>query len=495
MESLLVKIFATALALSQVTTTPEAVSTRFDPVQDRQQVAQILHSGCAHMRKAFDVEDLNLDDLITTAMDDPEALTAEVKVLRGLNFGDLHKAYRQFCKNERVTGAAVDLGQVIEFYNKALADLPDHQGLKERRVPKASIVLDLKGNRFAEIFEPEHRRLWLPLAEIPEHVRNAFIAAEDKRFHQHKGVDERALIRAFIGNLAQPGRPQGGSTITQQVAKNLLVGAEVTYERKMREMVVVSRVEQTLSKAEILELYLNTIYLGRGAWGVEMAAQAYFGKPASELTLTEGALLAGLAKGPNYFNPDRYPERARERLTYVLNRMQENGAVDAQQMQETPSGNPQLVTYERPRATSGLYFVDQINREARMLSGIDSLTSSSYVVRSTVQPELQRATEKALQEGLARYEHNKRRADFLGPETNLAEAIRQDRSRAEAGHNGVAAGARKRALAALRRPLAAGRGGREIRRPARRGIIARRPGRWACDGAVGGQGRTPARAP
>ncbi len=448
MESLLVKIFATALALSQVTTTPEAVSTRFDPVQDRQQVAQILHSGCAHMRKAFDVEDLNLDDLIATAMDDPEALTAEVKVLRGLNFGDLHKAYRQFCKNERVTGAAVDLGQVIEFYNKALADLPDHQGLKERRVPKASIVLDLKGNRFAEIFEPEHRRLWLPLAEVPEHVRNAFIAAEDKRFHQHKGVDERALIRAFIGNLVEPGRPQGGSTITQQVAKNLLVGAEVTYERKMREMVVVSRVEQTLSKAEILELYLNTIYLGRGAWGVEMAAQAYFGKPASELTLTEGALLAGLVKGPNYFNPDRYPERARERLTYVLNRMQENGAVDAQQMQETPNGNPQLVTYERPRATSGLYFVDQINREARMLSGIDSLTSSSYVVRSTVQPELQRATEKALQEGLARYEHNKRRADFLGPETNLAEAIRKIEAEQKPGTT-----AWRQALESVRLPL------------------------------------------
>jgi penicillin-binding protein 1A len=425
MESLLVKIFATALALSQVTTTPEAVTPRFDPAQDQQRVARILHAGCAHMRKAFDVEDLNLDELIATAMDDPEALTAEIKVLRGLNFGDLHKAYRQFCKNESVKGGAVDLGQVIEFYNKALIDLPDHQGLKERRVPKASIVLDLKGNRFAEIFEPEHRRLWMPLAEIPEHVLKAFIAAEDKRFHQHKGVDERALIRAFIGNLTQPGRPKGGSTITQQVTKNLLVGDEVTYERKIREMVVVSRLEQTLSKAEILEIYLNTIYLGRGAWGVEMAAQGYFGKPAAELTLTEGALLAGLVKGPNYFNPDRYPERARERLTYVLNRMEETGAIDSQQMQEMLSASPQLLAYERPRQTTGLYFVDQIVREARSVSAIDSLTSASYVVRSTIQPELQRATEKALQEGLARYERNKNRAEFQAGETNLAEAIRK----------------------------------------------------------------------
>jgi penicillin-binding protein 1A len=444
MESLLVKIFATALALSQVTTTPEAVNTRFDPVQDRQQVARILHSGCVHMRRAFDVEDLNLDDLIATAMDDPEALTAEVKVLRGLNFGDLYKAYRQFCTNETVRGSAVDLGQVIEFYNKAIADLPDHQRLKELRLPKASIVLDLKGNRFTEIFEPEHRRIWVALADIPEHVQQAFIAAEDKRFHQHKGVDERALIRAFISNLAQPGRPHGGSTITQQVVKNLLVGDEVTYERKIREMIVVSRLEHTLSKAEILEIYMNTIFLGRGAWGIELAAHGYFGKPASALTLEEGAMLAGLVKGPNYFNPDRYPERARERLTYVLNRMQETGALESQQ----PSGNPQLVTYERPRLTTGLYFIDQLIREARTQTGIDSLTSASYVVRSTIQPELQRATEKALQEGLARYERNKNRADFRGAETNLAEAIQK----IEAEQKGDRP-AWRQALESLRLPL------------------------------------------
>ena len=109
-------------------------------------------------------------------------------------------------------------------------------------------------------------------------MQKAFVAAEDKRFYQHKGIDERGVIRAFVGNLAQPGRPQGGSTITQQVAKNLLVGDDVTYERKMREMIVASRIERTLTKPEILEIYLNSIYLGRASWGVEMAAQSYFGK-------------------------------------------------------------------------------------------------------------------------------------------------------------------------------------------------------------------------
>ena len=142
----------------------------------------------------------------------------------------------------------------------------------------ASVVLDRKGERFAEMFEENQRRQWVPLSDIPEHVQKAFLAAEDKRFYRHRGIDERGLIRAFIGNLAQSGRPQGGSTITQQIVKNLLVGKDLTYDRKIREMIVASRVEHTLSKAEILELYLNSVYLGRGSWGIELAARSYFGK-------------------------------------------------------------------------------------------------------------------------------------------------------------------------------------------------------------------------
>ena len=152
-------------------------------------------------------------------------------------------------------------------------------------------------------------------------MQAAFVAAEDKRFHQHRGIDERGLIRAFIGNLTQSGRPQGGSTITQQLVKNLLVGDDLTYERKMREMIVAARVERLLSKDEILELYLNSVFLGRGSWGIELAARSYFGKSTAELTLAEGALLAALTKGPNFFNPDRHPARVRDRFVYVLQRM------------------------------------------------------------------------------------------------------------------------------------------------------------------------------
>ena len=327
MEAILVKVFATALALSQVTTRPDTIKTSFDPARDQAQVVQILSDGCAHMRKAFDVEQIDLDDLIETAMTDTRGSGEEVKAFRGLKFEDLFLAYKQFCKNEKLDRQVVDVAAVIEFYNNAVEGLPDHDKLKGLAMPGLTTVLDIKGAGYAELYEPNHRRLWVKLADIPEHVQQAFIAAEDKRFFKHKGIDERSVIRAFITTVADPKSRQGGSTITQQVAKNLLVGNSISYERKIREMIVASRIEKSLSKQEILEIYLNAIYLGRSSWGIELAARSYFGKPAKDLTVPEGAFLAGLAKGPSFYNPDRQRARAQERLAYVLGRMQEDGVI------------------------------------------------------------------------------------------------------------------------------------------------------------------------
>src|ERR1700731_2663336 len=424
METLLVKMFATALALSQVTTAPDAVVTRFDRVADQARVGELLRAGCSHMRKAFDIEDINLDELIATAMEDPQAVAGESKVFRGINFADLLIAYRQFCKNEKVDTPAVDLGDVIDFYNKALTDLPDHNKLKGLKLPGASVVLDRRGERFAEVFEENQRRVWVPLADIPETVQKAFLAAEDKRFFEHKGIDERGIIRAFIGNLAHSGRPQGGSTITQQIVKTLLVGEDLTYDRKIREMIVASRVEHTLGKPEILELYLNSVYLGRGSWGIELAARSYFGKTAKDLTLEEGALLAGLTKGPNYLSPDRHPGRAQERLAYVLSRLRQDGVIPAGEgsSRRLPA-LPVMVAYERPRRDIGFHFVDQVAREAKSVAGIDAITANSYTVRSTISLPLQRAVEEALQEGLWRYERSAGRGQFQGPEASLAQAV------------------------------------------------------------------------
>src|SRR5687768_2467695 len=159
MSSILVKIFATALTLSQVTVQPDSIRTSFDPQADKPRVEQILKDGCAHFRRAFDIEDLNLDELISTAMEDPQAIAGDVKVLQGISFGDLHVSYRQFCKGEAVETSPVDLGEVIAYYNTAVADLPDHTTLKGMRLPGVSVVLDAQGQRFTEVFEPDHRRV------------------------------------------------------------------------------------------------------------------------------------------------------------------------------------------------------------------------------------------------------------------------------------------------------------------------------------------------
>jgi penicillin-binding protein 1A len=425
MDSILIKMLATFLALAQVTTRPDAVKTHFDAGRDQAAVTRILRDGCGHMRKAFDVENLDLDDLIKTAMDDPDALSEEIKAMHGLKFDSLLAVYRQFCKSEDVKDSPVDLGQVITFYDDAVADLPDHTRLKNARTAVAGGVLDGRGERFADLSESD-RRIWVPLKDIPLNVQKAFIAAEDKRFYEHKGIDERGLIRAMVSNLASSGRPQGGSTVTQQVVKNLLVGDDVTYERKLREIILASRLERTLSKSEILELYLNSIFLGRSSWGIELAARNYFGKPASALTLHEGAMLAAMPKGPTYYNPDRHPDRARERLAYVLGRMQEDSDAATAPPDTSTVALPQMVAHVRTQQRdSGYYFLDYVTREARTFAGIGALTTGATTVRTTIRPDLQRATEVALQEGLTQYEMRNQRVEWHGAEVNLADEVKR----------------------------------------------------------------------
>src|SRR5580704_181719 len=425
MDMILIKILAAFLALSQVTTRPDTIKTRFDPARDTAEVTQILRDGCGHFRKSFDVESIDLDDLIKTAMDDPGAFSAEIKSFHGLKFDDLIVVYRQLCKNEDVKDSPIDVGAVIRFYDEAMEDLPDAGRLKALRTAGPGGVLDGKGERFADLSE-SNRRIWVSLQDIPLHVQKAFVAAEDKRFYEHQGVDERGLIRAMISNLAKQGRPQGGSTITQQVVKNLLVGDDVTYERKLREVVLASRVEHILNKSDILETYLNTIYLGRGAYGIELAARTYFGKPASALTLAEGAMLAALPKGPTYYSPDRHPDRTQERLAYVLSRMQEDGVPGAGTVDVAKSGLPHMVAYERvAQRTSGYYFLDQVAREARTAAGFPNIANAGITLHTTIRPDIQHAAEAAVQEGLAQYEMRTGRVEWHGAEANIGDAVRK----------------------------------------------------------------------
>jgi len=422
MEALLVKVFATALALSLVMTRPDAVKTHFDPATDKAEVMQILGDGCDAMKKSFDIEKIDLDGLIDTVMTDKQATAGEVAGFKGIKFADLYLAYKQLCKHEKIDHEVVDVDQLIEFYNRAAADLPDENRLKGLKLPGLTVVDDGKGAKFAELFEPDNRRHWVPLAEIPDFVQKAFIAAEDKRFYEHHGVDVRSVTRAFMNTMGGEKR-QGGSTITQQVAKNLLVGDSITFERKIREVIVATRIEKALSKQEILEIYLNSIYLGRSSWGVDLAARSYFGKPIKDITLAEGAFIAGLTKGPAYFNPDRHLDRAHERLAYVLGRLKEDGSITEAQAAQAEAQHLKFAVVNRNRRDTGFHFVDEVGREAKAVAGINSLTAQSYVVHSTIRPDLQRVTEAALQDGLAQYEQQSGRVEFRGAETNLADVI------------------------------------------------------------------------
>ncbi|MCJ2013935.1 penicillin-binding protein 1A [Methylobacterium sp. J-076] len=465
MNIILIKLFATALTLSQVTTRPDSLRTQFDPATDGPEVVRILRDGCAHMRKAFDIEDINLDDLISTAMEDPTTVAGPTapKILHGLDINELNTSYKQFCKGEDPPNSPFDARAVIEFYDNATKDLPAAETLRDKALPGMSRILDASGKPFAETFETNARRLVVPIASVPPLVQKAFIAAEDKRFESHHGIDERGVIRAFIANLASPGRPAGGSTITQQVVKNLSVGDDVTYERKIREMIVAARLEKILTKPQILGLYLNGIYLGRGAYGIEMAAQSYFGKPVGQLTLSEAALLAGMPKGPNFYSPDKYPERARERRAYVLARLREENAITDAEMAQANAADLGLKPVETARRDSGFYLVDYLSREARTVAGLESLTSASFTVRATVNAPLQRAVETALQDGLATYERSTGRQTFTGPEMNIADSVRRIETAAAAPEASTQAapavtGAKPEAARPVAGKVAAGKG-------------------------------------
>ena len=451
MNPLMIKILAIGLTVSQVfTRTPEAIQEHFDENNDQAAVAKLLNEGCQLVTKQFKLttSDVDLSDLLEMMASNAKSLKAKqeaaksedsqdsdsgepatksvtAKLIQELDFDAVYAAYRQFCKGEKVDNSPIKLNEVIAFFNNAMKDLPDYRKLKGMRLQEASTILDRNGNRFTEIYADNNRRHWVPINTLPEYVRQAFVAAEDQHFFQHKGLDINGIIRAFYSSMMGKGRPQGGSPITQQVVKNLLTGDDLTFERKMREMVLATRVEKLLSKQEILELYLNYVFLGRASWGVDMAARSYFSKQARDLSHAEAALIAGLTKGPNYFHPVNFPDRAQERRQYVLGRMREDGYLSDPQVKAANAQPLKVVDFESPRARAAFYYIDEIQRDARRSAGLKSLTSGSYMVRSTVHPELQKTAELALQDGLAAYEKAAGRAMYHGPVGSLAEAIKK----------------------------------------------------------------------
>ena len=224
--------------------------------------------------------------------------------------------------------AAIAVGVVlVRGYGE---DLPDHAGLAKYSPPITTRVHAGDGRVLAE-FSREHR-LFVPIEQIPQVIRSAFMSAEDKNFYKHPGLDLQALIRAVVRNLesmATGRRPVGGSTITQQVAKNFLLTNELSIERKAKEAILAFRIERALSKDKILELYLNEIYLGESAYGIAAASMTYFGKSLDAVTIEEAAYLAALPKGPTNYHPTRRYDAAVIRRNWVIGRMKEDKVIAA----------------------------------------------------------------------------------------------------------------------------------------------------------------------
>src|SRR5260370_575424 len=228
-------------------------------------------------------------------------------------------------------------------------DLPDYQQLAHYQPPIMTRVHGGDGRLLAEY--ATERRIFVPIQALPKPVINAFLSAEDKNFYNHHGVDPASILRAAITDVSRfraNRRPVGASTITQQVAKNMLLSSEVSIERKIKEILLATRIEAALPKERILELYLNEIYLGSGAYGVAAAALTYFDKSLDELTLGEAAFLAGLPKAPNRYSPARFPQTAKARRDWVLDRMVEDGAATQPEAAQAQAQPPELRHRQQP---------------------------------------------------------------------------------------------------------------------------------------------------
>ncbi len=313
-----------------------------------------------------------------------------------------------------VVGIAVAGGLMWHFSQ----DLPDYSQLQDYEPPVMTRVHATDGALVAEY--ARERRLYIPIQAVPKLVINAFIAAEDKNFYDHNGIDFTGIARAallYAQNYGTKRRPQGASTITQQVAKNFLLTNEVSFQRKIKEALLALKIERTFSKQKILELYLNEIYLGLGAYGVAAASLLYFDKSVHELTVAEAAYLAALPKAPNNYNPFRQRERAIERRNYVIDRMAEDGFISAQEAEQARKA-PLNVT---PRPTgahifAAEYFAEEVRRELYDKFGEKKLYEGGLSVRTTLDPRLQVMARKALASGLVKYDESR---GYRGPVTKI----------------------------------------------------------------------------
>lgn len=266
------------------------------------------------------------------------------------------------------------------------------------RPSASSQIYDINGNEIANVHAAENR-VPVNISKIPKNLQNAFIAVEDARFYEHSGIDPRGIIRAVWANVTNRGVAEGGSTITQQLAKNAYLTQERTLKRKVQEMFLALQLERQYTKQEILELYLNQIYFGQGAYGVQSAAQTYFGKNVEDLDLNECAMLAGIPKSPNYYSPLNNMAAAKERKATVLDQMEKYNYINAITANKTKKEELTLVKGTKKDTTGPApYFIDYVTQKLIEKYGADAVYKEGLKIYTTIDMDMQKAAEAAMQE-------------------------------------------------------------------------------------------------
>ena len=291
----------------------------------------------------------------------------------------------------------------------AYPNLPDISDLADYK-PKLPLRIYTADNQLMGEFGEERRHL-TPIKDIPDVMKNAVLSIEDNRFYQHGGVDYLGILRAGIANIGRV-KSQGASTITMQVARNVYLSSEKTYTRKIYEILLTYKLEHMLSKDQILEIYMNQIFLGNRAYGFASAAETYFGKSLREITIAEAAMLAGLPKAPSAYNPISNPKRARSRQLYIIERMEENGYITAEQAKTAKAEPLALRTSGDKRTLHAEYVAETVRQMVFAQYGQDTYTRGLNVY-TTIQSSEQMAAYKALRQGIMDFE---RRQIYRGPE-------------------------------------------------------------------------------
>jgi penicillin-binding protein 1A len=300
---------------------------------------------------------------------------------------------------------------VVRHYE---ADLPSTEEIKGGRYhpPQVTRVLARDGTLLAELFT--ERRTVVPIESLPPHVKLAILAAEDAHFYEHEGLNYLGMLRAMLINLRSGRTRQGASTITQQVVKNILLDPERTYRRKIREVILARRIEQELTKDQILELYLNHIYFGHGRYGIEEAARYYFGRPARSISLSQAAMLAGLVAGPEIFSPRKHPSKADQRRQFVLGQMQAKGFI-APEQKETALQEPiALATAQSASAELAPEVVEIVKRTLQEVAGPGAVLGG-YTVTTTIDPKMQEQARRSVRSNLESYDERQGMRGPLAP--------------------------------------------------------------------------------